>query len=140
MRCSKNRDPNGSNKANGYHRNLYRNTDKGKIGGVCAGFADYFDLPTWLARLIFISLVIFTFQLALIAYVVAIFMIDNRPEQLTTKASSTGENKVFNYSQPVSSRLQEIRDRLRRLDKKVGSMEGYVTSRKYRTTNEINDL
>jgi phage shock protein C len=75
MKCSyKHRDPKGPNKANGYHRNLYRNSPKGKVAGVCAGFSDYFDVPTWVARLVFVSLVIFTFQLALIGYVIAYFM------------------------------------------------------------------
>ncbi len=139
MKCNyKANDPNSPNKANGYQRNLYRNTRSKKIAGVCAGFADYFDVPVWVARLVFISLVIFTFQLALIAYVVAVFAIAKRPEHSTVKANS--QHKVFTYHQPVSSRLKEIRDRLRRLDEKVGSMEAYVTSKKYQTANDINNL
>ncbi|NQZ32746.1 MAG: envelope stress response membrane protein PspC [Oceanospirillaceae bacterium] len=141
MGCSnRNRDPNRPNKSNGYQRNLYRNTRNGKIAGVCAGFADYFDVPNWLARLVFISLVIFTFQIAIIGYVVAIFLIDKRSYQESTSRSEKREHKVFNYHQPASSKLQDIRDRLQRLNDKVGSMEGYVTSKKYHTTNEINDL
>ena len=154
MRCkhrNKHADPNRPNKQNGYMRNLYRNTREGKVAGVCAGFAQYFDVPNWVARLVFISLVIFTFQLALIAYVVAIFMMAKREdihegigergysEKSNTRYSGS-KSKVFNYSKPVSSRLQDIRDRLRRLDEQVGAMEGYVTSKKYQTTNDINDL
>ena len=149
IRCNrKNRDPNGPNKANGYHRNLYRNSRNGKIAGVCAGFADAFDIPVWLARLIFISLVIFTFQFALIGYVVAIFMLAKRQPRTAQSwdndsdgaSASDSANRVFNYHKPASSRLQDIRDRLRRLDQQVGSMEGYVTSKKYHTNNQINDL
>ena len=145
IRCNrKNRDPNGPNKANGYHRNLYRNTREGKIAGVCAGFADAFDIPIWLARLIFISLVIFTFQFALIGYVVAIFMLAKRQprtaESWDNDSDGDSANRVFNYHKPASSRLQDIRDRLRRLDQSVGAMEGYVTSKKYHTNNQINDL
>ncbi len=33
-----------SRKRAGWGRNLYRNTREGKIAGVCAGFADYFDI------------------------------------------------------------------------------------------------
>ncbi len=143
----KHSDPNRPNKHNGYQRNLYRNAREGKIAGVCAGFADYFDVPYWVARLVFISLVIFTFQLALIGYVIAIFMMKKRDDQQyrsysekSNSSYSEAKAKVFNYSKPVSSRLQDIRDRLRRLDEQVGAMEGYVTSKRYQTTNDINDL
>jgi phage shock protein C len=140
MKCSyKSSDPNSPNKENGYQRNLYRNTHNGKIAGVCAGFADYFDVPVWVARLVFISLVIFTFQLAIIAYIIAVFAIAKRSEHSMHEAAS-GRHKVFNYHKPASSRVKEIRDRLRRLDEQVGSMEAYVTSKKYQTNNDINNL
>jgi len=152
MKCSYNqRDPNKPNKHNGYLRNLYRNAENGKIAGVCAGFADYFDVPDWLARLVFISIVIFTFQLALIGYVIAIFMMAKRPQTLQNSryseqgksndnAGSQRERKVFNYAKSASSRLEDIRDRLKRLDEQVGAMESYVTSNKYQTNSEINKL
>jgi len=148
---SNQRDPNKPNKHNGYLRNLYRNAENGKIAGVCAGFADYFDVPDWLARLVFISIVIFTFQLALIGYVIAIFMMAKRPQTLqNSRYSEQGksndnagvqrERKVFNYAKSASSRLEDIRDRLKRLDEQVGAMESYVTSNKYQTNSEINKL
>ncbi|MEM5530089.1 envelope stress response membrane protein PspC [Gammaproteobacteria bacterium AS21] len=152
MKCSYNqRDPSKPNKHNGYLRNLYRNSENGKIAGVCAGFADYFDVPDWLARLVFISIVIFTFQLALIGYVIAIFMMAKRPQTLQNGHRSAGDNnrysagvqrerKVFNYAKSASSRLEDISDRLKRLDKQVGVMESYVTSNKYQTNSEINKL
>ncbi|MEH6444314.1 MAG: envelope stress response membrane protein PspC [Oceanospirillaceae bacterium] len=151
MSCrNRNKDPNRPKKENGYQRNLYRNSRDGKIAGVCAGFADYFDVPIWVARLVCISLVIFTFQFGIIAYIVAIFMIAKREETTTTSRADdyrsantqhqSRSNKVFNYSKSASNRLQDIRDRLRKLDEKIGSMEGYVTSKRYRTTTEINDL
>lgn len=150
MKCkyrSKYSDPNRPSKENGYHRNLYRNGREAKVAGVCAGFADYFEVPYWVARLVFFSLVIFTFQIALIGYVVAIFMIAKREQPSADKYADKrtdgyceSKAKVFDYKKPVSSRLQDIRDRLRRLDEQVGSMEGYVTSKKYQTRNEINDL
>lgn len=127
-------------KSNGYLRNLYRNDRKGKIAGVCAGFADYFDVPVWVARLVFISLVIFTFQMALIAYVAAIFLMDKRSEAARDSNVTDAPPRMFNYHQPVGSRLQSIRDRLQQLDEKVGTMEGYVTSKKYQTNRQFNEL
>ena len=36
-------------------RNLYRDPQKGKIAGVCAGLADYFGVETWIVRLLAIT-------------------------------------------------------------------------------------
>lgn len=32
------------------NKRFYRNTAKGKISGVCAGFADYFSIDPWVVR------------------------------------------------------------------------------------------
>jgi len=37
-------------------KRLYRNTQDKKIGGVCSGLAEYFDIDTLLVRLIFVVL------------------------------------------------------------------------------------
>lgn len=35
-------------------KQLMRNTQKGILTGVCAGLGDYFNIPAWVVRLIFI--------------------------------------------------------------------------------------
>jgi len=40
-------------------RNLYRDPQRGKIAGVCAGLAEYFGVETWIVRLLAISGLIF---------------------------------------------------------------------------------
>lgn len=37
-------------------KSLYRDTENGKIGGVCAGLAASFGAEVWLVRLLFVSL------------------------------------------------------------------------------------
>ncbi|MGB1237812.1 MAG: envelope stress response membrane protein PspC [Pseudomonadales bacterium] len=140
--CRHNRSDDSSkpNKANGYHRNLYRNDHKGRVAGVCAGFADYFDVPTWVARLVFVTLVIFTFQMAIIAYIIAIFMLEKRSEASRRDRSKEDTARDTRYAASPGTRLQGIRDRLNSLDQKVAVMERYVTSKKYHTNNQFNDL
>ena len=41
-----------SRKSSGWGMNLYRNTREGKIAGVAAGLADYFDVAPWVVRLL----------------------------------------------------------------------------------------
>ena len=101
--------------------------------------SDYFDVPNWVARLVCISLVIFTFQIAIIGYIAAIFLLDKRSDHEEERLIS-GNRKVFNYNKPASTRLKEIRERLARLNKQVQTMESYVTSKQYQTRNELNDL
>ena len=49
-------------------KRLYRNSKEGKIGGVCAGLGDYFNLDPVIIRLAFLLLI---FAGGLIAYLVA---------------------------------------------------------------------
>ncbi len=46
---------------------LVRITQRGTLGGICAGFAYKFGMPTWLARVIMVLLVLFS-GIGLIAY------------------------------------------------------------------------
>lgn len=132
------------NKENGYNRNLYRDTKRGMLAGICAGLADYFNIPLWVARLIAISLFIFVTQLFVIAYIAGIFLLAKRPERIqhqdTESQQSSRNHKLFDYQKPASQRLKDIQERLRKLDEKLRGMEGYVTSKRFEVRSEINDL
>ena len=131
---------NDANKANGYNRNLYRDPDKAKLAGICAGLARAFNIPIWVARLIAISLFIFATQLFLIAYIAGIFVLAKKPERLQQKNPQEQSNKLFDYQKPAGQRLRDIQERLRTLDAKLRNMEGYVTSKRFQVRREINDL
>lgn len=49
-------------------KRLYRDTKEGKLGGVCAGIGDYFNLDPVLIRLAFLLLI---FAGGFIAYLIA---------------------------------------------------------------------
>lgn len=59
-------------------RKLTRDVDAAKVGGVCAGLADYFAVDVTLVRVITALLVIFTFPAALLAYFVMWLLIPAR--------------------------------------------------------------
>ena len=69
------------NKANGYNMNLYRRPDEGWLFGVCAGAANHFEVPEWMARLVAVTLFLFTGELAILLYVAAIFLLAKHPRQ-----------------------------------------------------------
>ncbi len=149
-------------KRSGWGRNLYRNTREGKIAGVCAGLADYFDIAHWVMRMIFIGACIFTGTLAIWAYVGAwIFMSprslrqaeegerfddyerftsDDVEMEYDERRHDYRPKKVFRYSDSGSVRLKRARERMDAALRRVESMESYVTSRQYDLNKEFSKL
>lgn len=58
---------------------LYRNRERKKILGVCAGVADYFGRPTWEMRLYAVLGLFFIPQITFPAYFITYFFMDDRP-------------------------------------------------------------
>ena len=50
-----------------------------KIGGVCRGFAEYFDLDVTLIRLVWLLAIIFTIPMAILGYIVAWIVMPEEP-------------------------------------------------------------
>lgn len=63
-------------------RNLYRDPQRGKIAGICAGLAEYFGVETWIVRLLAISGLIFAGFITFTAYIAAWFLLDKKPVTL----------------------------------------------------------
>ncbi|MCP4270352.1 MAG: PspC domain-containing protein [Gammaproteobacteria bacterium] len=58
---------------------LYRNTHKGKIMGVCAGLADFYDTDRHLVRILAILAAIFFTKLTVCVYLIAGIVLPRRP-------------------------------------------------------------
>jgi phage shock protein C len=58
-----------------------------KVAGVCAGFAEYFDLDVTLVRVVWITLVFLGAGFGLIAYIVAWIIMPEEPLALPAPAS-----------------------------------------------------
>ncbi|WP_019025763.1 envelope stress response membrane protein PspC [Colwellia piezophila] len=139
---------------------LYRNTNRGKIAGVCAGIADYFGWETWLVRILVVSGVLFGMPFLILGYIAGWFILDKSPEQAIepggrhsryAKGHSQQYNDVSNESIKVKSRiwqageppkqaLHDIGRKFRSLERKVQAMEQYVTSAEFTVSREINKL
>ena len=50
-----------------------------KIGGVCLGFAEYFDLDVTLIRLVWLLAVLFTIPMAILGYIIAWIVMPEEP-------------------------------------------------------------
>lgn len=157
-------------KRHGWGMGLYRNRRDGKICGVAAGIADYWDVADWVVRLVFIGAFLFTGTLAIWGYVLAYLLLSPRPddrssrrrkretEQASAAPSSANEEafgpemeyderfhdyrpkRMFRYSDSASIRLARARERLDSALRRVEDMETYVTSRRYKLNSELSRL
>ncbi len=69
-------------------RSLYRDPEHGKICGVCAGFAEYYDVEVWQLRLAAILGLIFLPSIAFTGYFIAYFLMDKKPYYLRMAGDS----------------------------------------------------
>ncbi len=150
-----------ANKRGGWGMNLYRNTRKGKVAGVCAGLADHWVIAHWVMRLVWIGAFIFTGTLALWVYLGAWILLAARPTRRSEDGSYEPDSayqkveaemeyderyhdyrpcKVFRYSDSGSERLARARERLEGALRRVEGMETYVTSRRYNLNKEFSKL
>ncbi len=136
-------------KHNGYDINLYRSPDNNWIGGVCGGIAENINWPVWLVRLVALMLFSVTGILAIIAYIIAVFLLEKREVPLPGRMGSTTRTQgsspsghtlkdtVFSYKAEPGSQARDLNKRMQQLDQRLQQMETYVTSRKYQFDQEL---
>ncbi|MEE4659669.1 MAG: PspC domain-containing protein [Halieaceae bacterium] len=145
---------------NGWGMGLYRNTRTGKIAGVCAGLADYWDVDNWVVRLLAIAAFLFTGSLAFWAYIAGWILLaprrraedmdawsrldDEEREDIDLeydeRAHDYRPRRMFRYGESASVRLQRARERLDAALRRVEDMESYVTSRQFELNRKISEL
>lgn len=72
-------------------KKLYRDTENGKIFGVCAGLADYFDVDVTIVRVIFVFLVLCG-TIGLWPYIILAILID--PKSVVLKREQDNIHKA----------------------------------------------
>lgn len=98
-------------------RKLWLIPQRGMIKGVCAGLAQYFDVPVKLVRLIMILSVFFgLFFFTTVAYIILAWVLEPMPEDAQDNA------------QPTRSILNDVDAELAAGERRLRAMERYVTS------------
>ena len=119
-------------------RRFYRNADKAKIAGVCAGLADYFGFNLKVTRLLaFISLLM-AMPVTLLVYFTTVFLVPSAP-------ASAGQTEIDpNFRQALRSSpgrtLGDVKRRYQSLDSRLARLERYVTSPKFNLDQEFKSL
>jgi phage shock protein C len=142
---------------------LYRNSEQGKIGGVCAGIADYFGWETWLIRILVVSGVLFGMHFLILGYIAGWFILDKSPVQVDSAIENSEspharsnqksnratdvdnesikvKTRIWQSGEPPKQALYHISRKFRSLEGKLQAMEQYVTSAEFTVSREINKL
>ncbi|WP_299004706.1 envelope stress response membrane protein PspC [uncultured Shewanella sp.] len=125
-------------------KTLYRIPRLGKIAGVCAGVADYFNVEVWLVRVVTASMFLLGgYGIILIIYALLWMILDIKP--LTEQASFEHQdieikNKVWRPGEPAQTVLREVNTQFKSLESRLQRMERHVTSDNFDLKNQINNL
>lgn len=118
-------------------RGFYRNTDKAKLGGVCAGLAEYFGFNLCVTRCLVIIAFFVAMPVTIVAYLAAVLLIPARSARHDGPADPAFRRAV--RSSPAKT-ADDIRRRFQSLDRRLARMEKYVTSSRYELDREFRNL
>ncbi|GLP94835.1 envelope stress response membrane protein PspC [Paraferrimonas sedimenticola] len=125
-------------------RELYRDPANGKIAGVCAGIAEYFNVEVWLVRVVTLSAFLLGWfsGLPLILYIAAWAVLDKKPAQAQREEMANMEvkKKLWQAGEPPKQALRDINRNFRALELKLRRMEQHVTTDSFHLKREIDNL
>ncbi|MEA3587138.1 envelope stress response membrane protein PspC [Pseudidiomarina sp. 1APP75-27a] len=123
-------------------KQLLRDKKNAKVGGVCAGIANYFNIEAWLVRIIVVTAVIFGHGFVLILYIAAWMILDEKsaPEKNGDHQPIGLKTKVYGAGEPPRRAYKEIDEEFRELEDRLQQMERYITSNAYQVDRELKNL
>ena len=112
-------------------RKLWRKPDEGKLMGVCAGLAEYLDIPVRLLRVIVVlSLFFGLFMFTVVAYFVLGFVLDVKPANVTEDERRLSASEL----------LDQLESALQRDERSVRDVERYVTSETFSVRSRFRQI
>lgn len=117
---------------------FYRDTQNGKIMGVCAGIADYFGWNVTLVRVLALLALIWFMPVTLLVYFALGLLLPKKPEKLYDWDADEAYWRSVRRS--AGGTFRDLRHRFREFDLRLQRMEGYVTSRRYDLDKQFRDL
>lgn len=126
-------------------KELYRDPINGKLTGVCAGLANYFNVEVWLVRIVVITMALLGAAfLVLVAYVAMSLMIEKQPSGFQShweeKKDHTLKSKAWQRGTNPSDLLRTVARDLDSVEQRVTEIEGYVTSDRFKFDREFSKL
>jgi len=125
-------------------RRLTRNKVDGKLGGVCAGIADYIGWDHTLVRILTILLIVFT-GVPLIAYFILWLLMPKDPRAPYVREYHEQKVARESVNAPVgtagsSTSYNDVRSKFRSLEVRLQDLEKSITSKEWKLRRDFRDL
>ncbi|MEP3890714.1 MAG: PspC domain-containing protein [Hellea sp.] len=116
-------------------KRLRRNKIDGILGGVCAGFGDYFGINHTIMRIVFVLCIIFL-SFPLLAYVLLwVFIPKDKRVSYRRECHSTPVAAIAH-----SSSARDTKSKFRSLENRLQDMERSITSAEWKLRRDFRDL
>ncbi|WP_395342117.1 envelope stress response membrane protein PspC [Ningiella sp. W23] len=147
-------------------KSLQRDPRKGRVGGVCAGLADYLNVEVWLIRIIVVTAFLLGGgAFVLVSYIAAWLILDKKTDDSIVSGGATSQfqssneymgkgytnrtnteqpvnvkAKVWQSGLPPKQAFMNIQQRFIRSENRLRKLESYVTSKEFHLNRELNRL
>ena len=125
------------------HR-LTRNMIDGKLGGVCAGIADYLGWDHTMVRILTILLVVFT-AIPIIAYPIlwVVMPKDKRApyiREYRERREASADDKASAGKAEANTAFTDVKSKFRSLELRLQDLERSMTSKEWKLNRDFRDL
>lgn len=130
-------------------RRLYRDPERARIVGVCAGIARYYGMEPWVVRCIAVTGLLFFPTIVFPAYWIMYFVMDKPPRREGNAAFADAAPQARDHRSPapelgprLSPRysLRDVRAEFTEVELRLRRMESHVTSGRYELQRELNRI
>ena len=131
------------------HHRFARDADIACLGGVCAGFANYFGVNLRVTRILVVIAFFVAMPITVLGYVAIVLLVPAESRTYATRADREFRRKKRRMSrrerklaaEEATERAAEVvNQRCQSLDKRLARIEKYVTSSRYNLDREIRNL
>lgn len=119
-------------------RPFYRSRDRGVIGGVCAGLADYFGFNLKVTRLLAVIALFMAMPVTLLVYFATVLLVPAERDERRRPNYDPEFHRALRSSPRET--LADVRRRFQSLDSRLARLERYVTSSRFDLDQEFRNL
>ena len=131
------------------HRRFARDVDRACLGGVCAGFANYFGVNLRVTRILVIIAFFVAMPITILVYIAIVLLVPAESRPYATRVDRELRQKRRRMSrrerklaaeEATQQAAEAVNQRYQSLDKRLAQIEKYVTSSRYNLDREIRNL
>lgn len=124
---------------------FHRDPNRGWVAGICAGFAEHFQISVLVVRILFFGLLLFSgiFPAVIAYFILAIIIPSKANENFRQEPGQAWQQQGQQSNQSNSLPRDEpayLEERLQRLSSRIERLESYLVSDAYQVDREFQKL